>query len=341
MGKRLKTVSVEKSVAGGNLCHGANSRRASTRVQMVELTSAALQGQVDGDPHLPEFERRSFALTQPEHQSSRMNEWLDMIVRKPCGEDQAFVPVGVVSKDYTLVQHTSIFDQAVTALEQQRIPMDEAECRLTLTQYGERMSLRIRFPSSFEIEFGDGHPMTLRLECFNSVDGSTRFHAHVGWFRLVCSNGLVIGVTSANLRRRHSGEIELEDLQRVLTSGIQESKTDRINFERWRKMLIQPIQLQNWADHDLRKAWGFRAATRVLHISRTGHDVEIIGPYKDKSPSTIPVRKGQKIPGAPAVSVSLFDISQNLAWLARDRRDVQEQLEWKQSIPQLMKVLLI
>ncbi len=35
----------------------------------------------------------------------------------------------------------------------------------------------------------------MRLECLNSVDGSTRFRAERGWFRLVCSNGLRFGIT--------------------------------------------------------------------------------------------------------------------------------------------------
>ena len=38
-------------------------------------------------------------------------------------------------------------------------------------------------------------------------------------------------------------------------------------------------------------------------------------------------------PGVPAQSTNLFDLSQILAWLAKERRDVQEQLEWREQIP--------
>lgn len=48
-------------------------------------------------------------------------------------------------------------------------------CELTLTTYGERMALRIELPSQYGLDVGDEEPMALRFQCFNSVDGSTRF----------------------------------------------------------------------------------------------------------------------------------------------------------------------
>ena len=47
--------------------------------------------------HIPDFERRPFAMPQPSGNSSRLNENLDTIVRCPFAKDQSFVPVGVVS----------------------------------------------------------------------------------------------------------------------------------------------------------------------------------------------------------------------------------------------------
>ncbi len=49
----------------------------------------------------------------------------------------------------------------------------------------------------------------MRLECFNSVNGSTRFRALLGWFRFICSNGMVIGVIRSDVLRRHVGDLGL------------------------------------------------------------------------------------------------------------------------------------
>src|SRR5512145_1111014 len=66
--------------------------------------------------HIPVFERRSFGLTQPDNESSRLNERLDTIVRLPFGDDTTFIPIGVVSKDYVLVPHDAVLDIATAAL---------------------------------------------------------------------------------------------------------------------------------------------------------------------------------------------------------------------------------
>ncbi len=137
---------------------------------------------------VPEFERRPFALTQPGNERTLMNKRLDTIVRKPFCDDQNYIPVGVVSKEYTLVPHMAVLDMATQALEKVRIAPEKVQAKLEVTEYGERMALSIYLPKKFSFDPGDNHPMKMRLECFNSVDGSTRFRALMGWFRVVCSN---------------------------------------------------------------------------------------------------------------------------------------------------------
>ena len=109
--------------------------------------------------------------------------------------------------------------------------------------------------------------MALRLECFNSVDGSSRFRALMGWFRFVCSNGLIIGVTRFGVSRRHLGDLRLKDVGLVLASGLKEAETEKKNFEQWRKREIKRDRLAAWIDKDLWKGWGFKAATRTFHIA--------------------------------------------------------------------------
>jgi hypothetical protein len=289
--------------------------------------------------HVPTFERRSFALTQPGNERSRLNERLDTIVRLPFREDQNFIPVGVVSKDYALVPHTAVLDVAKTALDDAKISPDKVTVHLRITQYGERMALSLFLPDKYSFDPGDGYPMALRLECLNSMDGSTRFRALMGWFRFVCSNGLVIGVTRADIRRRHSGDLHLQDIGAVLRAGIKDSEAETRNFAKWRKTPIQLDRLVPWVEKKVRKGWGFKAATRAFHIARTGSDVEILGQYEGNTPTTIPVRETKRVPGAPKECGNLFDVSQILAWLAKERRDVQEQLEWREQIPDLLKSL--
>jgi hypothetical protein len=283
--------------------------------------------------HIPEFE-------QPGNERSRLNERLDMIVRLPFEDDANLIPVGVVSKDYALIPHTAVLDVATSVLEGAKIPPGEVKAELKLTAYGERMALSVYLPDRYCFDPGDRHPMALRLECLNSVDGSTRFRALIGWFRFVCSNGLIIGVTHSDMRRRHVGDIRVEDVGAVFASGLKESETEKKNFEYWCKKGVTLNQLAPWVEKEVRKAWGFKAAARTFHIASSGSDVEIVGNYKDNTPTTISVRKTEHVPGAPPQSHNFFDVSQILAWLAKERRDVQEQLAWREQIPELIAPLL-
>ena len=89
-------------------------------------------------------------------------------------------------------------------------------------------------------------------------------------------------------------------------------------------------------DKQVREVWGFKAATRIYRIVRTGHDAKIVGQYKGRTPTTIETAALKPVPGAPAQSRTHFDVSQVLAWLAKERRDVQEQVEWREQIPALL-----
>ena len=132
---------------------------------------------------------------QPTHTNAR----LDMIIRKPFGQERAFLPIGIVSKDYLLVKHADVIETATAAMKHFGINPAYVRADITITEYGERMALSLYLPKEYEFDPGDGKKLTMRLECFNSVDGSTRFRVMMGWFRFVCSNGLVIGVTQIDI----------------------------------------------------------------------------------------------------------------------------------------------
>ena len=174
--------------------------------------------------HIPDFERRTFALADPNAELCRLNQRLDTIVRKPTADDKTFVPVGVVSKEYVLIPHNEVVDIAERALRSANIDPRLVWAELDITEYGERMNLSLYLPDNFTFDPGDGNRMALRLELFNSVEGSTRFRALMGWFRFVCSNGLIIGITKSDFRRRHIGNLRISDVSAVLLSGIKEAK---------------------------------------------------------------------------------------------------------------------
>jgi len=299
------------------------------------------QGTLDEiEQYMPCFERRSFALTQPDAICSRLNQHFDTIVRKPFRDDRNYIPVGIVSKNYALVPHKEVLDAGAKALQQAKISPEKVKAELTITEYGERMRVCLYLPDEYSFDPGDGNVMAMRLECFNSVDGSTRFQALLGWFRFVCSNGLIVGVTKLGLRHRHIGHLSISDVGEVLIQGVKDADEEKKNFKAWREHAVKLDDVVPWIEKDVREEWGFKAAARAYHISTSGYDVEILGNYRNETPTTIRVGRTRRVPGTPERVRNAFDVSQVLAWLARERNDLQERLEWRQQIPGLMKALV-
>lgn len=288
---------------------------------------------------VPLFIRQPLGFAQPDSPNFRFNGNLDTIVRCPTAEDESFVPVGVVSGSYGLLQHRRVVDVASEALVAAGVSSDTVVAALRMTEFGERMELSLQLPNQYSFDPGDGYPMTLQLECLNSVDGTTRFRAMMGWFRFVCSNGLVVGVTRSDIRRRHAGEVDLGDLQAVITAGVDECEAEVKRFGIWRQTKVSSSKIVMWIEQDVRKLFGFKAAARAYHIAKTGFDAEVVGNYKEKSPTNIEMKVAERVQGAPLRSDNLFDLSQILAWLATQRRDVQEQLEWRERIIDVMQPL--
>ena len=250
------------------------------------------------------------------------------------------IPVAVVSKSYQLIQHRQVIESIITALEHVGIDSNTLQSELSITQYGERIGLHIQFPSEYSFDPGDGHEMALRLGVFNSVDGSTRFGAVLGWLRFVCSNGMIVGSAQTDYKRRHNQTLILSDIKVLLTHGIQLAVADQENLERWNKAAISREQITHWTDSHVAKRWGIIAATKAFHISMSGIDVDVKPFSKQVLPSQKAVIVGNAVPGSTNPAQSVYDVYQVLSWLAGQRHCIEQQLKWQHDIPELMAALI-
>jgi len=302
---------------------------------------------------IPSFERRTFGpallpVDQFGEQDlflNRMppgfNRFYDVIVRQPMHAEDVEMPVGIVSRQYSLIQHQDLVYEALNAINNTQIDPSDIVAELDLTEYGERMRLGLIFPPRFNMKLAENDEMGLRLECFNSVDGSMKFMSVIGWLRFVCENGMVIGVADTYYRSRHNRYMELSDIASILREGIAATTDERQLYKSWQEMKIDDAAFENWTNNHLAKRWGVKAAVRAWHITRTGKDVEQADPFEkgkatEKTVFPLAAVRGAVIPGD-----TVFAVSQSLSWLAKERRDVQEQLEWKQQIPGLLAKLCV
>lgn len=304
--------------------------------------------------HIPVYERRTFGtkfmplsqnsidpLFETPSSISGINHFHDVIVRMPLKSGDAEIPVGIVSKQYALIQHRRLFDEAKTAIKRAGVEPSEIKARLEMTAFGERMRIGLLLPERFDLDLNlKDDKMGLRLECFNSVDGSMKFTCVIGWLRFVCSNGLVVGVADTYYKQRHNRFLEMNDIAAMLGAGIEATTRERDTYLAWSKKKVTVTKLEQWTNKHLAKRWGVKAAARTWHITRSGHDITFADPFEKGLATEKSVYLGEAVVGAVLPGNTVYAVAQSLAWLAKERRDIQEQLQMKREIHDLLKPLL-
>jgi hypothetical protein len=293
---------------------------------------------------LPHFGRQPFAMASVNGEELGVNSYLDMVYRLPVRQGEKPIPVGVVSKNYRLVDHHQILRTIQQSLTSRGLDLEKVRVVAEWTIHGERAHLSIIFPpeAPFSVSMvEDSDEMRFRIELFNSVDGSCRLMAVAGWLRFVCSNGLIIGTALIQLRQQHRQQLEVEEIGRLVGEAIKSAQNDRDRFAHWMSTRLEESALVPWVDEEVRSLWGVRAAVRVLGIATEGWDVEPLGARIDRRPSEIRTnRVGEvRVPGIDAPVDTLFGISQVLSWIAGQRAEISEDLQWRSQVHDLMAKL--
>lgn len=192
--------------------------------------------------NIPSFELSEFS----EGDAKTVNQYYKTVIRLPLTNLENRIPVGIVSNTYTLAQHTKVAELCIKGIKKCGIDVNNVRCELGLTPYGEWMNFRIYFPDEYNFAASDANPLKLRLECFNSVDGSSRLTILFGWFRFICSNGMVIGKTIRELRDIHNRHMDLTKINTIILEAMQQVHSDKKMMLKWEKIKINSKSLAKW-----------------------------------------------------------------------------------------------
>jgi hypothetical protein len=281
---------------------------------------------------LPDFELTVFAAGQDEP----ANPFLRVVMRKPLTSVERPIPVGVVSHTYSLAPHQRVAALCRKGLIDAGIAPDELCYEAGLSELGEWMNFRIYFPDSYCFTDSDGKKLVLRLECFNSVDGSSRLVILFGWYRFVCSNGLVIGESMIEISERHGQMLDLDSIPGRIRSALEAVEGDRLRMMKWQSEKIALGSVATWANEHVSSEWGKKAAARIFHICDSGKDIEIGDPFAAGAATEKPVRYLDRVPGCPERAATKYDVSQAMSFIATHRRNAEERVAWQAVIPTLL-----
>ena len=284
---------------------------------------------------LPEFELQDFAAREGE----QANPYLRTVMRKPPTDAEGRIPVGVVSQTYVLVQHRDVADLCLKGLIKAGFDREQLSYEIGVTSLREWMHLSIFLPTAYSFTDAHGQALRLRLECFNSVEGSSRLVILFGWFRFVCGNGLVIGETKIEIKERHGQGLDLKPIPERIRQAIEAVDADRARMAGWQATKIGIEKVTAWADGTLTGEWGKTAAARTFHICKSGRDVEFANGWAPGTATTKPIRYLAAVPGAPEHASTLYDVVQALSFVATHRNNAEERASQQADIPRLLRSL--
>lgn len=118
-------------------------------------------------------------------------------------------PLGIISERYKLIPHKEVLERSREALMQDELKFEE---KVSVTKNGAHCLIQYTFPTA-KIEIQTGDFVSLQITIINSYDASTSIRFLIGAFRLVCSNGLVIGKELAYYFLRHTSELDANVIQ--------------------------------------------------------------------------------------------------------------------------------
>jgi len=140
-----------------------------------------------------------------------------------------------VTNSYKLVTNKEIMQKASPILKKKGAHLEE----MRIFGNGARTKYKYRFPDT-KVEISAGDHVNPEIIINNSYDGSTEVSAMGGAFRLLCSNGLVIGYSIGKEGSRHTVWNKKDEIEAIVNSVI--NKTTTVFNEDFPKMVEKGVK---------------------------------------------------------------------------------------------------
>ena len=137
------------------------------------------------------------------------------IVREDTGEI-----LSCMTDEYKLITNRQVFNYANPMIRKSGGEIKE----VSVFSDGARTTVKWHFPNE-KVSVRKGDMMTPEIVIRNSYDGTIGLNILAGAFRLVCTNGMIIGVIAQNYKNKHSVyNVSLDDIEPVIDETIKKTK---------------------------------------------------------------------------------------------------------------------
>lgn len=142
----------------------------------------------------------------------------------------------IVSQDYKLVRHEQAIDQIEEAIH--KTP-GFGEYKVTTEFYNDGGRMRRKYVfSEISVSIEGNDRVNPEIQLFNSYDTTWPFIVLLGAFRLVCTNGLVVGEKFLHFRKRHVFDFDQIRLNEQVSTALKRFELQTEEWKKWTNRLL-------------------------------------------------------------------------------------------------------
>jgi hypothetical protein len=217
------------------------------------------------------------------------------------------LPLAIVSKSYALISHCDAVESLKEALQRIDKEINVYPAEIYIGDSGAKLGLRLVL-SDIVMNPGDNHPVAGRIELLNSVDRTLPLRLTMGYFRFVCSNGMIIENATTNLLEIHKkGQVDQVKLDEVVAGGLARLKTKSWTLEAMCETKIPKGFIADLLKR-IRKVWGKSEAAAIEGVWAEG------------------IYRKVEVPGINVPALNVYDIYNTLTWISGRSRDLTGQV---------------
>lgn len=133
--------------------------------------------------------------------------------------------ISIVSQKYKIFQHTEALDRALVELKELNVNYNIIKTNYNIGDHRNTMKLTFALPDMvFDV---DGSDVVATYDIVNSTDLTCCFSRIFGAYRIICSNGMVVGVKLYSSSNKHVGQFIFQDKKEIvkdMEKGFEEFK---------------------------------------------------------------------------------------------------------------------
>jgi hypothetical protein len=157
---------------------------------------------------------------------------IDSAYRAIINPDDLGQVYSIMSNKYKIVQHKDVLELADNAISKNP-EFGTPTKRISILSDGGKMEVKYTFPEVRVDITGHQDYINPQLVVRNSYDGGWKFGIMLGAFRVVCSNGLVIGKKIYMLKQLHYDNLKLDRVSFELDNALHRFSIQSKIWEGW------------------------------------------------------------------------------------------------------------